>query len=55
MKKLGRDSMWLDDIAWYYNILGNITCFYFIFYMGYWAGKNNLLRGVSEDYGEKLP
>jgi len=47
--------MWLDNLAWYWNILGNLTFYYFLFYSGYWAGKNNMLRGISKDYGEKTP
>jgi len=46
--------LWLDNIDWYWNILGNITCFYFVFYVGYYAGKNNILDFVSKDYGENI-
>jgi len=42
---------WLDNIEWYLNILGNIGVFYFVFYSGYYAGKNNFLKniGASDD------
>jgi len=47
--------MWFDNLAWYENLLGNTLFFYLIFYAGYWAGKNNILKFVSKDYGEEFP
>jgi len=45
--------LWFDEIGWYWNVLDNVLLFYFIFYAGYYAGKNNLLKFISKDYGEK--
>jgi len=37
---------WLDRFEWYWNILGNIGCFYTVFYIGYYAGRNHLLDPI---------
>ena len=45
---------WFDNLTWYLNILIDISCFYTIFYAGYYAGKNDILSFISEDFGENL-
>jgi len=40
---------YIDELSWYLNLFFNVSTFYFVFYIGYYAGHKKILGDFKKD------